>query len=358
MSLQLLPQDITTLKVDAIVNAANSELRGGGGVDGCIHRKAGPKLAEACRKLGGCRTGQAVITPGYDLPCRYVIHTVGPIYQDGQHGEAELLASCYWQSLQLALAHNLQTVAFSLISAGAYGYPQAAAFKIALQAITAFLKEHEMTVYLTLMLPTIRTICGSLFPQLGPYVEKNRRPEDRFAGRHADRPASRNTERDTDSRTVRHADLSEIICQERRQSSGDDRLNDRLSVYCSLKAQPSNLRQAISHLDISFSDYLFKLIQSRHMTDVECYKKANLDRKLFSKIRSDLDYHPSKATALSLALALRLDLEETRSLLERAGLALSPAAKSDVIIQYFIQHQKYNIWDVNAALIAYEEKPL
>lgn len=150
MSLEIVVNDITKMEVDAIVNAANRTLLGGGGVDGCIHAAAGIELLEECKTLGGCLTGCAKITGGYRLPCKYVIHTVGPVWQGGNCGEREKLISCYKNSLTLAYEHGCKTVAFPLISSGVYGYPKQEAFNIARDTINEFLKSHDMTVYIVL----------------------------------------------------------------------------------------------------------------------------------------------------------------------------------------------------------------
>ena len=319
MPLQIVRNDITTMKVDTIVNAANESLLGGGGVDGAIHRAAGPELLQECRTLHGCKTGQAKITKGYRLPAKFVIHTVGPIWRGGGHGERELLVSAYRSSLELALDHGCETVAFPLISSGVYGYQKVQALKVAVDTIGEFLLAHDMTVYLFIFDRAAYTIGGKLFDDIAAYID------DRYVEAHTD---SREAQR-------RRMVISSMPMEE--------------DAPFAAAAVPDGLDQALRKLDESFSQMLLRKIDERGITDAQCYKKANIDRKLFSKIRSDVHYKPSKPTAMAFAVALELPLDEAREMLEKAGFAFSHASKFDIIVEYFIAHQNYNIFEINEA---------
>ncbi|HIX33853.1 MAG TPA: O-acetyl-ADP-ribose deacetylase [Candidatus Gemmiger avium] len=332
MPLQIVRNDITVMKVDAIVNAANESLLGGGGVDGAIHRAAGPDLLAECRTLGGCQTGQAKITKGYRLPARYVIHTVGPVWRGGQQGEKELLISAYRSSLELALAHRCETVAFPLISSGVYGYPKDQALKVAVDTIGDFLLAHDMTVYLVIFDRAAYAIGEKLFADIAAWID------DRYVDAH------------TDSRETQY----------RRAMSAQPGFGMPAPCAATEAAQDAleQLAERLNQLDESFSQMLLRKIDERGITDAQCYKKANIDRKLFSKIRSDVHYKPSKPTALAFAVALELPLEEARELLGKAGYAFSHASKFDVIVEYFIAHRNYNIFEINEALFAFDQSLL
>ena len=328
MPLEIVRNDITTMKMDAIVNAANENLLGGGGVDGAIHRAAGPELLKECRTLGGCKTGQAKVTHGYRLPVKFVIHTVGPIWRGGGHGERELLVSAYRSSLELALAHQCETVAFPLISSGVYGYPKDQALKVAVDTIGEFLLAHDMTVYLVIFDRATYTIGGKLFADIAAYID------DRYVDDHTDN---------------REAGRRAAVLRAVREEA---------EAPAPAAAAPSGLDEALSKLDESFSQMLLRKIDEAGITDAQCYKKANIDRKLFSKIRSDVHYKPSKPTAMAFAVALELPLEEAREMLGKAGFAFSHASKFDIIVEYFIAHRNYNIFEINEALFAFDQSLL
>ena len=335
MPLEIVRNDITKMEVDAIVNAANSSLLGGGGVDGCIHRVAGPELLKECEKLGGCNTGEAKITKAYKLPCKYVIHAVGPRYKDGMHNEEILLRSCYSTSLKLAKENECESIAFPLISSGIYGYPKAEALKVAIDEISKFLLENDMTVYIVIFDKNAYKISEKLFADIEEYIDDN------YVDEHA-----------------------LLYPETRRMNILDDEIEYCASIPMSSDScleevsYKASLEDIIDQIDESFAEMLLRKIDEKGMKDSECYKKANIDRKLFSKIRSDMNYKPSKPTALAFAIALELPLEETKDMLMKAGFALSHSNKFDLIIEYFISNGNYNIFEINEALFAFDQSLL
>lgn len=336
MPLEIVRNDITKMAVDAIVNAANEELIPGGGVDGAIHKAAGKELYEECKSLKGCKTGDAKITKGYNLPCRYVIHTVGPVYIYGSKEEKNALISCYKKSLELAKQHKCETVAFPLISSGIFGYPKDKALKIAVDTIGNFLLHNDMTVYLVVFDKNAFKISEKLFSDISEYIDDN------YVDLHEDK----------NLRTRREFGLMPCAAAPCASVRSDSKARHKAEAkdFCN-----SELDDKLKEIDESFSQMLLRKIDEQGMTDSQCYKKANVDRKLFSKIRGDVNYKPSKPTALAFAIALELSLSETEDLLKKAGFALSHSNKADIIIEYFITKGIYNIYDINEALFAFDQ---
>lgn len=335
MPLEIVRNDITKMQVDAIVNAANSSLLGGGGVDGCIHRAAGKGLLEECKTLGGCETGNAKITGAYNLPCKYVIHAVGPRWLGGKRNEKELLESCYKVSLQLAKDNNCESVAFPLISSGIYGYPKDQALKVAIDVISAFLLENDMMVYIVIFDKAAYKISEKLFSDIAEYIDDN------YVDEHTD------YRRESMRMNAPMAPMQASIG-----------LFEADLCECKAMMAEDDLDAKLKQIDESFSQMLLRKIDEKGMTDAECYKKANIDRKLFSKIRSDVHYKPSKPTAIAFAIALELSLAETKDMLMKAGFALSHSNKFDIIIEYFISKGNYNIFEINEALFAFDQSLL
>lgn len=337
MPFSIVNQDITSLQVDAIVNAANTGLAMGGGVCGAIFRAAGPdRLQAACRPLAPIRTGQAVITPGFDLPAKYVIHTAGPVYDPSAPKECEeALRSSYLESMKLAMAHNCESIAFPLISSGIYGYPRGEALRVAITAIQDFLADRDLEV--TLILLDKEVVLESLdrYEEIESYLQEN---FDRTA--FLDRSLLRIEEDRVLAESVTDSDRASHPAHKEKSLS---------------PLADGGLARAIDQLDEPFSRLLLAMIDSKGMTDVEVYKRANLDRKHFSKIRCKEGYVPGKRTILALAVAMKLSLEETDALLERAGYALSRAEKFDVIVEYFLIHKIYDIFTINQIQFAYDQ---
>lgn len=422
MPVQLVRNDITKIHCDAIVNAANSSLLGGGGVDGAIHRAAGRGLLKECMTLGGCKTGQAKVTGGYNLPCRYVIHTVGPKWRGGNDGERQLLESCYRESLRLAEEKGCESVAFPLISSGIYGYPKDQALRVAMDVISEFVMEHDMLVYLVMFDKASCQIGGKLFSDIQAYIDDNYvalhtdvnyemmrevqesqlfemedeepcvmepqkamwqedeeawqalssgvREEKTLASRFrwprrrrdadeepfgAARSCPVKWQKDEEPIAMPFAEESVTVPNGENPIAMASAMEPTMMPYAA--AAPS-LEELVNQVDESFSQMLLRKIDEKEMTDAQCYKKANIDRKLFSKIRKDVHYKPSKTTAIAFAIALELPLEETKDMLMKAGFALSHSNKFDIIIEYFIQHKNYNIFEINEALFTFDQSLL
>lgn len=328
MPLHIIRQDITKLECDAIVNAANNTLLGGGGVDGAIHKAAGAGLLEECRTLGGCDTGDAKITKGYNLPCKHVIHTVGPIWRGGQNEEKELLESCYKKSLALAKENGCESVAFPLISSGVYGYPKDKALAVAIEAISGFLFDNEMTVYIVVFDKDSYHISEELFADVAEYLDDN----------YVDENGSNLFKRACSATLCEFEYFSRL--EEKSESSEKPELS---------------LMDMLADIDDNFAVTLLKLIDVKGITDAECYKKANVSKQTWYKIMNEKDYRPSKNTVISFAIALELSLEETKHLLSTVGFALSRSSKFDIIIEYFIINGEYNIFTINETLFKFDQ---
>ena len=346
MPFEIVRNDITKMNVDAIVNAANRSLLGGGGVDGAIHRAAGPELLAECRTLGGCETGEAKITKGYRLPARYVIHTVGPIWHGGSHGEKELLTPCYRHSLELAAANGCESVAFPLISAGAYGYPKDEAMTVAVETITSFLEDHDLTAYLVVFGHTEFMTGKALYRDVREYID------DVYARSHVRKnlEKARGVLWHADEQAAMDLDMEISPSMAREEFFG----SAAPKAAAAMPAPGPDLDELLKKRDEGFSQALLRLIDERGMKDSECYKRANIDRKLFSKIRSNPEYRPSKQTVFAFAVSLELSLPETKDLLRKAGFSLTRSSKFDIAMEYFIRHRLYDVHQINLVLFDYD----
>jgi len=360
MPLHIIRQDITKIRCDAIVNPTNPELLPDGGTDRAIHTAAGPELAEACGKCGGCEPGKAVITPGFRLPCRYVIHTVGPIWKDGVSGEQALLESCYTESLQLAQKHGCQSVAFPLISSGTYGYPKDQVLKVAMETIGAFLDKNEMAVTIAVFDKDSYTLSRELTDEVTSYIDDRYTGDDEPSAllklreridRRRQNRAGKASRADSEPAMFSHADA----CPVPEEFAAPPVIAASHATGPEPPAEKATLDEMLRSMDKGFADTLFDYIDAKGMDDVECYKRANIDRKTFSKIKCNRNYRPSKQTVLSFAIALRLTLEETNHLLNTVGMCLSRSSKFDVIIEYFIVNGKYDIYEINETLFAFDQ---
>lgn len=347
MPFEIVRNDIVNMQVDAVVNTANPNPVIGAGVDSGIHKKAGKQLLAARKKIGGIAFGDAVLTPGFGLDAKFVIHTVGPIWKGGSHQEEQVLASCYRKSLRLAKEHGCESIAFPLISTGSYGFPKPLALQIAVLEISAFLLENEMQIYLVVFDKEAFALSEKLFKSVSSYIDENyicSRNLDEYGEYSSRIDAGRiNEESKCSGRT------GEDICPAYAMKSCFEMPNKAET------GMEDDWGELLENLDAGFSETLLQLIDRAGKKDSEIYKKANVDRKLFSKIRNNIDYKPSKTTALAFAFALELGLDETKDFISRAGFALSHSNKFDVIVEYFLVNQNYNVFELNEVLFAFDQ---
>ena len=352
MPFQLIRNDISKVKADAIVNSANPEPMVGRGSDMAVYQAAGyEKLLKERKKIGSIKPGEAAVTEAFDLNAKYIIHTVGPVWYGGTHREMETLASCYRKSLMLAKQLKCESIAFPLISTGVYGFPKDLALSTALKEIETFLMEDEMNVTLVVYDRSSYQLSASLNTSVREYINDRQAEEGAMSVYGASVPPLAET---SSILPTSDAAMNQMPAYDAYKPAGK-----RKNAAPRPALRPSlSIKELLRNHERTFQEQLLYLIDEKGMSDVEVYKKANLDRKLFSKIRSNKNYNPKKKTALALAVALKLNIDETKDLLARASLALSPSSPFDLIIEYCIRHEKYSIIEINSILFEYDQQLL
>ena len=349
MPFKIVRNDITKMQVDAIVNTANEELIYSTGTDYAVYQAAGAEqLLEERKKIGVLREGEVAITSGFNLPAKYIIHAVSPLYIDGESGEEELLRSCYGKSLELAWENDCKSIAFPLISSGSFGYPKEEAMQIAVDEINAFLLKRSMLIYLVVFGGEATRLGRNLYPDLESYIDQNyvsAKQEEEY-GKKFFKAASRERSRNMAMPTV---SMAPAPLQSVKQ---DCYMVD--SVECDAEEYweecESELDERIQHLADTFQQYLLYLIERKGLSNAQVYKRSLVTKQLFSKIKLNPHYHPDKATAMRLCVGAELNLDETKDLLARAGYALSPCDKRDIIFSYFIEREIFDMIEIDIAL--------
>ena len=350
MPFEIVRNNLVNMEVDAVVNTANPKPVIGSGVDSAIHAKAGAELLAARKKIGDIDFGHAAITSGYELVAKYVIHTVGPVWNGGSCGEEQLLESCYRSSLALAREYECESIAFPLIATGSYKFPKSLALQIAVREISAFLMENEIQIYLVVFDKDSYELSEKLFESVSSYIDENYIKstilDEYVSCSLQDLSSETRCARDGIRHIGENAEDNKLLMMEECLGA---------NIYAATTMTEEDLGHLLGNLDAGFSETLMKLIDRTGKKDSEIYKRANIDRKLFSKIRNNLDYKPSKSTALAFAFALELDIEETEDFIGRAGFALSHSSKFDVIVEFFLANRNYNIYELNEVLFAFDQ---
>lgn len=361
MPFQIVRNDITKMKVDVIVNTANSKPVRGSGTDGAIYDAAGKEqLLLERKKIGNIEPGDIAVTQAFQLNAKYIIHTVGPVWVDGQHNEEYILQSCYERSLAEAMKLGCDSIAFPLISTGVYGFPKDRALQIAITSISKFLFGYDMQIFLVVFDRKAFELSGKLFQGVDEFIDENYVKEKRqseYSRRYEteERNAMNRRFRDMpEEEAYRYLEEEEQPVS-RKLSVVETEFLDNVSMPVPDMTVGGSLDEMINHVGETFQQRLLSLIDERGLTDASVYKKANIDRKLFSKIRCNETYKPKKKTAVALSIALELDIEEMKDLLARAEIALSPSNKFDLIVEYFISQKEYDVYKINMALFKHNQ---
>ena len=372
MSFKIVRNDITRIKADAIVNTANPEPVYSAGTDSAVYTAAGAeKLLEERKKIGRIAEGDVAVTPAFALDAKYIFHTVGPIWQGGNYGEKEIVRKCYQNCLDKAKELELESIAFPLLATGTYGFPKADALLIATSVFSGFLAENEMEITLVVFDSESFALSDKIFAGVDQFIDENYvgektveeyRPVNLRAGLEAhvadecaEEPIERKAARRERNRNERRGLFG--------SGSNAMRMDSAIPPVAAAGAAcasvaPRSLEDVVKHVSETWQESLLRLITERGYSDTEVYKRANVDRKLFSKIRSNKNYQPKKNTAVAFALALRLNLDETKDFLMRAGYAFSPSSKFDLIIEYSIEHGVYDLMLINGALFDHDQPQL
>lgn len=366
MPFRIVRNDITKMNTEAIVNTANAHPVVGAGCDSAVYKAAGYEelLRYRTEKIGFVPEGEAFLTPGFHLQAKYIIHTVSPFYTGGSRGEEEKLRSCYRKSLRIAKENNMKSIAFPLISTGGFGYPKEEGMRIAVDEINAFLSGNEMMIYLVVFDTEAARLGEKIYPDLEEYIDRNyvlSKVEEEYGmagfGANAIPPAPparagrRAVPASPKGSIFKKKDKGSGISVQRKGPETDAVYEAEEAPFFYFGEQhESKLKERMKHISDTFSQYLMYLIQDKGMENAEVWKRAIVDKKVFSKMKNNPDYHPQKRTALCLCIGAKLNLDESKDLLARAGYALSPCDKTDIIFSYFIENEIYDMIELDIQL--------
>lgn len=346
MPFKIVRNDITRVKADAIVNTANPDPICASGTDLAIYEAAGKEQLLLERAgIGKIARGDVAVTGAYNLNAKYIIHTVGPVWEDGEHHEFDILESCYRKSLQKAVELKCESIAFPLISTGVYGFPKDKALQIAVSVFSSFLLENDMQIILVVFDKKSFQLSAQIVGEIDSYIDANYIRESLTK----EYPVHRRS-----AGTYNNSRTRKLLERERYE---EETAKCSLEELCMLSADMS-LEEELANVGASFHDKLFELIDAAHLDNKDVWKRANLDRKHFSKIQCDVNYHPKKKTVMALCIALKLDLEQSKDLLARADWAFSPSSKVDLIVQKAIIDKQYDIMQLNLTLFKYTNEIL